>query len=221
MEKRMFSRSILLFVKATLIGGIVFLLPIVVAIIVLAHALSLAEKAAKPAMALLPDALAGAVTVTAAAVAVLVLVSLLAGLFARTRAGSRVMAWFESSLVGGLPQYQLVKSMAEGMAQVENAKGVTPALIYVGDAWQLGYVLEGLGRGKDWVGAFLPQAPTPMSGNILYVPVERVRPLEMTMVQAMSIVKRLGVGSADALRGVDLTPPMGRGTQRLPFAGMI
>jgi hypothetical protein len=27
------------------------------------------------------------------------------------------------------------------------------------------------------------------------------------MVQAMAIVKRIGVGSGEALRGVDLTPP--------------
>ncbi len=219
MEKRTFSQSMLLFAKATLIGGIIFLLPIVIALIVLGHAFSLAAKAAKPLIGLLPQAVAGAVTVTVAAVTVLFLVSLGAGLFARTRSGKRVMAWFENSLVGGLPQYQLVKSMAEGMAQVENAKGVTPALIYIEDAWQLGYVLDGLGKG--WVGAFLPQAPTPMSGNILYVPVERVRPLEISMVQAMSIVKRLGVGSAEALRGVDLTPPTGPVTQKMPFAGMI
>lgn len=219
MENRTFSQSMLLFAKATMIGGIIFLLPIVIMLIVFGHALSLAAKAAKPVIELLPQALAGAVTVTVAAVTVLVLLSLGAGLFARTRTGKAVMAWFENSLVGGLPQYQLVKSMAEGMAQIENATGVTPALIYTEDAWQLGYVLDELGKG--WVGAFLPQAPTPMSGNILYVPVERVRPLEMSMVQAMSIVKRLGVGSAEALRGVDLTPPVGAVPQRLPFAGTI
>jgi hypothetical protein len=34
-----------------------------------------------------------------------------------------------------------------------------------------------------------------------------VRPLGITMVQAMSIVKAIGVGSAAALHGVDLSPP--------------
>jgi hypothetical protein len=29
----------------------------------------------------------------------------------------------------------------------------------------------------------------------------------MTMVQAMTLVKRTGIGSADALRGADLTQP--------------
>jgi hypothetical protein len=36
-----------------------------------------------------------------------------------------------------------------------------------------------------------------------------VRPLGITMVQAMAIVKRMGDGSANALSGTDLTLPAG------------
>ena len=71
--------------------------------------------------------------------------------------------------------------------------------------WQIGYLLEPLENG--WVAAFVPQAPTPMSGNVMYMPSDRVRPLDITMVQAMSIVKAIGVGSGAALRGVDLKLP--------------
>jgi hypothetical protein len=46
-----------------------------------------------------------------------------------------------------------------------------------------------------------------MSGNIMYFPTNRVRTLDITMVQAMSIVKAIGVGSSVALRGVDLKLP--------------
>jgi uncharacterized membrane protein len=43
-----------------------------------------------------------------------------------------------------------------------------------------------------------------MSGNVMYVPVDRIRPLDIGMPAAMRIVKRIGMGSAEALRGVDL-----------------
>jgi uncharacterized membrane protein len=46
-----------------------------------------------------------------------------------------------------------------------------------------------------------------MSGNVMYMPQDRVRRLDITMVQAMSIVKAIGVGSRAALRGVDLKLP--------------
>jgi uncharacterized membrane protein len=62
---------------------------------------------------------------------------------------------------------------------------------------------------NGWLAVFLPQAPTPMSGNVMYLEADRVRPLGITMVQAMTIVKRLGVGSGQALHGVDLTLPGG------------
>lgn len=98
-----------------------------------------------------------------------------------------------------------MKSVAEGLAQIENAEDLKPALVNVEDGWQIGYQLEPLQKGR--VTVFLPQAPTPMSGNMMYSPAERVRPLSITMVEAMSIVKRMGIGSAKAPHGTDLALP--------------
>jgi hypothetical protein len=42
----------------------------------------------------------------------------------------------------------------------------------------------------------------------MYFPSARVRPLDMTMVQAMTLIKRIGIGSAQALRDSDLTQPV-------------
>jgi len=41
----------------------------------------------------------------------------------------------------------------------------------------------------------------------MYLPADRVRPLDISMVEATALVKHVGIGSADALRGVDLSPP--------------
>jgi uncharacterized membrane protein len=98
-----------------------------------------------------------------------------------------------------------MKNLAEGVAQIESASGLKPVLVSTGDGWQIGYLLEQLEN--DWVSVFLPQSPTPMSGNVMYLTAERVRPLAITMVQAISIVKAMGVGSGALLRGVDLRLP--------------
>jgi uncharacterized membrane protein len=102
----------------------------------------------------------------------------------------------------------MVKSMAEGLVQLENASGIKPALISIEGGWQIGYLIEPLENG--WLSVFLPQAPTPLSGNIMYFPSDRVRPLGITMVEAMTIVKRIGVGSGVALQGTDLKLPAGQ-----------
>jgi uncharacterized membrane protein len=198
------------FLKTTIVGGVLFLLPVAMVLLILGYAMRLAAKVAQPIsdklrLDQLGD-LSGIGAVTVLAVLVLIVVSFAAGIVARTDLGGRISRWFENSLLGGLPQYQLLKSMAEGLAHVESTS-LTPALVSIEDGWQLGYLLETLENG--WVAVFLPQAPTPMSGNVMYFPAERVRPLGITMIQAMTLVKRLGVGSAEALRGADLRLPRG------------
>jgi uncharacterized membrane protein len=200
------------FLKTTLVGGILFLLPRAIVLMILGYALRLASTVAQP----ISDGLdlqrwggvAGIGVVTLLSALVLLLVAFAAGMTARTYLGERITRWFEGSLLGRLPQYQMLKSMAEGLAQLESAEGIKPALISIEGGWQIGYLLEPLENG--WLSVFLPQAPTPMSGNVMYFPADRVRPLDMTMVEAMSIIKRIGVGSGAALRGADLKLPAGQ-----------
>ena len=197
------------FLKTTIVGGVLFLLPLGLVLFILGYALRLATSVAQPiSEALRLDQIgdfAGIGITTVIGVLLLVLVSFAAGLVARTSIGGRISGWFEGSLLSALPQYQMLKSMTEGLAQIEADTGIKPALISIEDGWQIGYILEVLENG--WLAVFLPQAPTPMSGNVMYLEADRVRPLGITMVQAMAIVKRIGVGSGQALHGVDLTLP--------------
>ena len=199
------------FLKTTIVGGVLFLLPLAIVLILLGYAFRLAAMVAQPISDKLQlqwsDA-AGVGAVTVLSALVLVIVSFGAGITARTYSGRYITRWFENSLLGRLPQYQMLKSMAEGLTQLENASGIKPALISIEGGWQMGYLLEPLENG--WSSVFLPQAPTPMSGNVMYLPADRVRPLDITMVEAMAIIKRIGVGSGEALRGADLKLPMGQ-----------
>ena len=199
------------FLKTTIVGGVLFLLPLGLVLFVLGYALRLVTSAAQPISKALhldhAGEVAGIGITTVVGVVLLVLVSFAAGIVARTSIGGRISGWFEGSVLSALPQYQMLKSMAEGLAQIEADTGIRPALISIEDGWQIGYILEVLENG--WLAVFLPQAPTPMSGNVMYLEADRVRPLGITMVQAMGIVKRIGVGSGQALHGVDLTLPQG------------
>jgi uncharacterized membrane protein len=200
------------FFKTTILGGILFLLPLAIVLMVLGYLLKLAATVAKPVADRLEGEgwgdVAGIGLVTFLSALVLVVVSFSAGLVARTYLGARLTHRFEKSALGRLPHYQMLKSLAEGLVQLESATGIKPALINIEDAWQMGYLLEPLENG--WSSVFLPQAPTPMSGNVMYLPPGRVRPLDITRVDAMAIIKRIGVGSAEALRGVDLKLPPGQ-----------
>jgi hypothetical protein len=82
----------------------------------------------RAAAGLNPCSIAGIGASTALAVVLLVLVAFASGLIARTNAGKRITQWSEDSFLGRMPQYQLMKSMAEGPAQIENAGDLRPVL---------------------------------------------------------------------------------------------
>lgn len=188
------------FVTTTIFGGLVFLVPVVLIMLVLRHALKFADKFAQPIAALFPERTGVAALI---AVVLLVLVAFIAGLIGRTSAGRRVTQWFEESILGGLPQYQMAKTMAEGFAHLESdATQMQPVLVLIDEGWQIAYRIEELENG--WVAVFVPQSPTPMSGNVMYVEHSRVRPLPIAMKDALVVVKRLGIGSSRALAGVEL-----------------
>ena len=198
-------RALKEFLKNTIVGGLLFLVPVILLLVILRQAMQLVGKIAAPIAAAFPvHQIAGVAFASIVAALLLVVVAFLAGLAARTDTGRAVMRWFEESLLGGLPQYRMMKTMAEGLAQVEDSSGIRPALVSIEGGWQIGYVLEEMRTG--WTAVFLPQAPTPMSGNVMYMPSDRVRFLDIPIGEAMLLVKRLGVGSADALREANLTP---------------
>jgi uncharacterized membrane protein len=196
------------FVRNTIVGGLTFLVPVVLLGLVLRHAMEIADKVGRPIAQRFPaHAIAGVATGTIVAALLLVLVAFLAGLLARTSLGTAAAHWLENSFLGNLPPYRMVKTMADGLTQVENAEGIEPVLVSIEGGWQLGYSLEEVREG--WVAVFLPQSPTPLSGNVMYLPADRVRRLDIGIPAAMKIVKHMGMGSAGSLKGIDLTPPPG------------
>ena len=194
------------FLKTTIIGGLVFLVPLVLVSMVLKRGLEIASRVAKPVVENFPaHQVAGVALGTIAAALLLTIVAFAAGLAARTERGRAITRWVGESVLGAMPQYRVVTSMAEGLTKIEQGDGLRPALVAIDDVWQVCYVLEELEHG--WVAIFIPQAPTPMSGNVLYVTEDRLRRLDIGIGAAMQLVKRMGAGSAQSLKNVDLTLP--------------
>ena len=127
------------FLKTTIAGGLLFLLPLILVVLLFSHAMRIAGRVAHPISEFLTlDKVAGPAGEEGLAVLTLILISVAAGLLARTALGRNLMRWSENSFLGGLPQYRLVKSVAEGLAQIENAEDLKPALVNIEDAWQIG-----------------------------------------------------------------------------------
>lgn len=197
------------FLKTTIIGGALFLVPVALLIFVLSQAMAMVEKIAGPIAEAWPgEEILGVGVVTIVSALVLLVISFLAGLFARTGVGRRIKDWLETSLFGKIPQYQMLKTMAENLTQVRSSEHLSTALVERDGAWQLGYVMDTIG--PQVTAVFLPVSPTTMTGTVVYVPTTRVRHLDLPVSDAIMLVQRLGMGSADAFKEIDLVEAMRR-----------
>jgi uncharacterized membrane protein len=198
---RIFSR----FFKATIVGGLLFMVPLILMVVVLQKGLGLVRKIVVPLAKYFPErTFLGVGMTTILSIAVIVLLCFLFGLVARTAAGRKVRDWLEFTIMGKLPGYALVKGVIQGATGLENEEDVTIALVRIEDAWQIGFVVEVHSDGHRTV--YLPGVPNPASGSIFYMTEDRIRPIDAKMGQLLTVIRHLGIGSKDLLAG-KLTPP--------------
>lgn len=183
----------------TLIGGMVFLLPLIVVLYVLGQGLALATHAVQPLVGLLPDKSIGGITFASlAALALLLLLCFAAGLLARAAVGQAFSARFEDKLQTLYPRYSVIKAMSQGLHGALGKKLLKPVLATFDDHQLVGFDMERLDDGR--VVLYLPGAPDAWSGSVLLVAPERVQPLDIDAADLAKALQGLGLGMAGLMR---------------------
>ncbi|MCX7051898.1 MAG: hypothetical protein NTV91_08825 [Proteobacteria bacterium] len=193
------------FIKDTLVGGVLFLLPGALLLWLAEKVLPLARQLMKPVENLLPGHLVAQFALgTLLAVLALLLVAFIAGLLARTAPGQRLIRWIEESIVGSLPQYRMAKSVLEGRGggDGDGVPDVQPVLVPAGEGWRIGMKFDSIEGG--WASVFLPNSPKARTGSIVLLPESSLRPLDLPIGETTLLLSRLGGGAGAALRGVKL-----------------
>jgi uncharacterized membrane protein len=187
-------------VATTILGGILFLTPLVVLALILGKAYDFARKGLKPVAALIPDRFAsGPASSAILAILVLVLACLLAGLLARTVLAQRIVGGLEAAVLSKVPGYEYLKQAGTSVLGVSESSEHPLVLVQIGDAWRIG-VQTDAGQG-GLAAVFVPNSPNPMSGSVFLVRADRVRALEAPLATAMACLRRCGTGALD-LKGV-------------------
>ena len=183
----------------TLIGGVVFLLPLIVVLYVLGQGLALAAHAVQPLVGLLPDKSIGGITFASlAALALLLLLCFGAGLLARAAVGQAFSARFEDRLQTLYPRYSVIMAMSQGLHGAMGKKVLKPVLATFDDNQLIGFDMERLDDGR--VVLYVPGAPDAWSGSVLLVVPERVQPLDIDAADLAKTMQGLGLGTAALLR---------------------
>jgi uncharacterized membrane protein len=198
MEARV--RQLLGFVKTMLVGGLLFLFPLVVVTIVVGKAFAMVLGVTRPIV----DNIAPVHTATDVAVINVVTIAamlagcLVAGFIARSPIGRRVYRAIDNSLAGLLPGYAILRArLSDAVGKDARRKSIKTILVRLDDQSQLALEVERLPDGR--VVAFLPGAPDPWSGTSIIVDAARVTPVDVDILHLTRLLKDLGWGTAAVL----------------------
>lgn len=192
-------RQLLGVFRATLTGGVLYLVPIVVLLVILGKATQIAQRIAPPIVHLVEDAGLGHIlTPQIVTILALLIFCFAAGIFARTAVAKRIALFLEDKLLMNMPGYSMLKSIGESAVGV-NASGIRDAvMVRIEDAWQVGFVVDQLADGL--LAIYVPGVPDCRSGSLYFMTGDRVKPLDVPIESALKVVRRMGVGSNQLLR---------------------
>lgn len=182
------------FVKTTVVGGLLFLVPLIVLLAVLAKAYEIMKAVAHPlARYFHVDTVAGIAFANLVALALLIGLCFLAGLVARSGFMRRLSRRFENRVLQRIPLYSVVKATVDSMLPLHREQGLQPVLVQFDDCSQLGLEVERQTPGV--VAVYLPGSPNPWSGSLLLTTPERVTTVPSTMMATMRTLQQLGKGA--------------------------
>lgn len=181
------------FLKATAIGGIFFLLPLIIIGGFLIKLGQFSIIAAKSLEAFIPiQAVGGYLLLDVAGLLLVVLACFAAGLIAQRSFAKRFTERIEKQLQIAFPRYSIVKDRLSGNIGGQQFKSDLKTVLVHGHdgCYRLGIEVER--TCEEWATIYFPGSPDPWSGSVAIVPNSQLQNLEVDFIAAMTTLEKLG-----------------------------
>jgi uncharacterized membrane protein len=186
------------FIRVTIIGGVIFLVPVTVLGLILSKAFDIMSLIAAPMAAWIPiNRIGGVAIANLVAISGIIAVCFLAGLVARSGFVARYINSLESRFLYSLPGYSFVKSLTSSVAGAADGHSLVPVIAHFDDASQIAFKVESLPDGRVIV--YIPGAPDPWAGSVMVMSAERIEPFQASLADAVKIIRKLGSGASHVL----------------------
>src|SRR5918993_562457 len=169
------------FITTTLVGGLMFVVPVYLAVLLLLKAMATVATLVRPVTRLVPDWVPAERLLS---LLLVLTVCFLVGFVLRTRRALRER--LEVAVFGKLPGYTLIRSLTQRLAGDSTDSAWSPALIEIEEALVPGFVIETLDDGRYTV--FVPSVPTPLAGAVYVLNANRVHLVDVPFTQAISSI---------------------------------
>ena len=187
-------------IRTTLLGGIVFLIPLVFVVAVVGKAISIMQSVAVPLGEFIEvESVAGVAIVPILTTAFMIFSCLIAGLLARSSGGQKIYRKLDTVLLQMIPGYAWVKGVTGGIRDEDADEVLKPVLVAFDDQSQLAFEVDRDAEGL--VAIYIPGAPDPRAGTVSYVTSDRVQALNVDFKVVTKICKNLGRESIATLPG--------------------
>jgi uncharacterized membrane protein len=186
------------FLKTTLIGGLLVVVPTYFSALLLAKAFAGLVALLAPLTSLLPDQLHHFRQL--AAIALLVLACFLLGLLARTAPGHRLVEAFERHVLERIPGYSLLRGITRRVSGLGDDAMFQPVLVEIEEALTPAFIVEELDDDRFVV--LVPSVPTPAAGSLFILPRARVHWVDAPVAQVAAVIARWGWGTGKLVKAM-------------------
>ena len=192
--------KLLSFLKTTAIGGLVFLLPLVVVGVVVGQVVQVVAVGIDVLDGVLPikKTPAGIAVLAVLAVAGILVLCFAAGVLARRTLGQRAIGWIEKKVLLLIPRYGIVKQQLAGSLGPDAGElALLPVRVALDDHERVGFEVDRPADGP--VTVYLPGSPDPWAGYVIRVEARRVTALDVGFSEVVELHEQLGRGAAARL----------------------
>jgi uncharacterized membrane protein len=190
--------------KTTILGGVIFLIPFVVLLLLAGKVYELMSTFSRPLAAAIGIEGIGEIAVLRVITVLLtVVVCYAAGRLATSERGARLFDRIDSQLIKIFPRYGFIKAMATDLSG-EGSTVLPVVMVRFDDQSQLGFEIE---RSDEQVVVFLPGSPDPWSGAVSFVTPDRVAFMHTDFHKALKTLRLAGRGGLELMHGPDRQPP--------------
>ncbi|MGF6929223.1 putative membrane protein [Chitinophaga sp. W2I13] len=187
------------YIKITIVGGLLLLIPLFVLIAVIVKAGSLIKRVVVPIAHKLPVQVPGIGKETLLTILILLLLCFLAGIFMHTGIARRFKRILEDDILVHIPGYSYLQALSTDKLTSSQASNWKPAAVLIDGNEVICFVVD---ETEHYCSIFFPSAPTPSSGIICAREKQDVRYLPISVSETITIIRRLGKGSAAVLEKI-------------------
>ena len=186
------------FILTTIIGGLLFLVPLMFLIFMLGKAIGFMMVIAKPLADWLPiDTVGGVALANLLAILAVVIACFVAGLVARHSMASGFVKTLETKVLAKIPGYAMIKGIKSGFDS-SASEGMKPVALKLGTAERIALEIEKLPDGRSMV--YIPSAPSVWSGVTQILPADQITYLDIPITSVMELTERFGHGVDELLQ---------------------